>query len=392
MVLAARSSVGAHAPVVQASGTRFEIGYQHGCAVDDLVKGTLEWSFGELAVAGMSRDRALSGALRLLDIVRAHTPHLAEEVEGIAAGAGISVAEAAVINTRYELLFLDNARPYLVAPKGECTLFGVEAVRTRDGAPIIGQNVDLGPESRPFWIMLCVRPEGAPRILTATLAGMLAQEGVNSAGLALCGSMVRSRGWRSGYPSRKFLRRWVLEQPSVEAAIGIIRSAPPRASSHNLMLADSGGAIADIETTIDDVAVLRPVAGRLTHANHYLSPRTCGENGPMGEYVANSTARCDRMKLLLSLVEGSFTAREAVGLLQDHVGSARAICRHAERDEYGSETNVAVIAEPAKRCLHVAFGPPCESPFATYQLSDDGVTVGEFPDHGFTRGERFGKI
>jgi isopenicillin-N N-acyltransferase like protein len=371
----------ARAPLIEAEGTRFDIGFQHGRQASELAHGTLAWSFSELAAAGLRRDEALAGAMRLLEVVRLSTPEMVEEVAGIAAGAGMSLAEVAVINTRYELLFLGPSGDAAVnAPRGECTLFGIEGSRCAGGDPIIGQNVDLGPESRPFWVMLCVRPAGAPRLLTVTLAGMLAQEGINSAGLALCGSMIRCAGWRAGYPSRKFLRRRVLEQRSVAQAIDLIRSSPPRASSHNLMLADAQGDLVDVETTINDAMLVRPVAGLLAHSNHYLSPRAQNENACIGDYLHNSAARHERMRRLLEAIEEPFTPLLAASLLRDHAGAGRAICRHGDRDEVGAETNVAVIAEPAKRRLHVALGPPCEAAFTTYQLHDSGVAIDQCPD------------
>ncbi len=376
-----QSAPAARAPLIEAEGTRFDIGYQHGRQASELAHGTLVWSFSELEAAGLKRDAALAGAMRLLEIVRQSTPEMVEEVAGIADGAGMSLAEAAVINTRYELLFLglsDGAA--VTAPRGECTLFGVDGSRCAEGDPIIGQNVDLGPESRPYWVILCVRPPGAPRLLTATLAGMLAQEGINSAGLALCGSMIRCAGWRAGYPSRKFLRRRVLEQRSVAQAIDLIRSSPPRASSHNLLLADAQGRLVDVETTISDVLLVRPSAGLLAHSNHYLSPAAHNENACIGDYSHNSVARYERMRRLLESIEDPFTPVIATSLLRDHAGAGRAICRHGDRDETGAETNVAVIAEPGKRRLHVALGPPCEAAFTTYQLHDSGVAIDQCLD------------
>jgi len=382
-VSASPSVHAARAPLIEAEGTRFDIGFEHGRQASALAHGTLAWSFSELAAAGLQRDAALARAMSLLEIVRLATPEMVEEVAGIAAGAGMSLAEAAVINTRYELLFLGHSDATAVhAPRGECTLFGVEGGRCAGGDPIIGQNVDLGPESRPFWVMLCVRPAGAPRVLTVTLAGMLAQEGMNSAGLALCGSMIRCAGWRAGYPSRKFLRRRVLEQRSVAEAIALVRSSPPRASSHNLMLADAQGALVDVETTIDDALLVRPAAGLLAHSNHYLSPAAQDENACIGDYLHNSAARCERMRRLLEAVGEPFTPLLAANLLRDHAGAGRAICRHGDRDEVGAETNVAVIAEPAKLRLHVALGPPCETAFTTYRLHERGVTIDQPLDGG----------
>jgi hypothetical protein len=361
-------------PLIEAHGTRYEIGHAHGEAARELAHGTLHWSFRQLQTAGMGRDAALAGAMRLLDIVRAATPELVEEVAGIAEGAGMSLAEAAVINTRYELLFLDGAQASL-HPRGECTLLGVEGARTADGQVLIAQNVDLDATSARYWVMLGVRPPGGPRILTATLAGMLAQEGINSAGLALCGSMIRCPGWRTGYPSRKFLRRRVLEQRSVAAAIDVIRRAPPRASSHNLMLADAAGDLVDVETTLEDVRLVRASNGLLAHSNHYVSEGSDALNACIGDYLRNSQARCGRMARLLEEVDVPFTPQVAMTLLRDHTGGHRAICRHAELDEAGAETNIAVVAQPARRRLHVAVGPPCQSRFNTYEIDDDGVTL-----------------
>ncbi|MCC6194259.1 MAG: hypothetical protein IT518_07295 [Burkholderiales bacterium] len=373
-------------PLIEARGTRFEIGYIHGESAAALAHGTLDWSFRQLQTAGMGRDAALAGALRLLDIVRASTPELVEEVRGIAEGARMTLAEGAVINTRYELLFVDGARAAM-HPRGECTLLGVEGTRTADGNVLVAQNVDLDATSARLWVMLCVRPPGGPRILTATLAGMLAQEGINSAGLALCGSMIRCAGWRAGYPSRKFLRRRVLEQPTVARAIETIRRSPPRASSHNLMLADAEGDLVDVETTLDDVRLVRASDGLLAHSNHYVSPGSDALNACIGDYLRNSQARRERMARLLADVEAAFTPAIAMTLLRDHGGGSRAICRHADRDEVGAQTNVAVVAQPARRRLHVALGPPCRSRFTTYEIDDTGVTLQA--DAGFANpGER----
>lgn len=356
-------------PLIGARGSRYQVGYEHGRQAADLVRGTLGWSFDQLAERGIDRATGLRLAGVLLEVVRGSTPSLVEEVQGIADGARMTLLEAALINARFELLFLEgNSAPTPTQPRGECTIFGIAGGRTIDGDAIIGQNVDLGPESRPYWIMLDVTPDGGPRLLTATMAGMLAQEGINDAGLALCGSMVRCAGWRTGYPTRKFLRRLVLEQPSVAKAVELIRSAPRRASSHNLMLADAAGRLVDVETTVDEVRVIEPEAGVIAHSNHYLSPDFVRENGCIGDYRFNTAARFERMAELLRTAEGPLTVERLAGFLRDHSGGNRSICRHGEIDEAGSETNVAVISEPAKGRIHVAFGPPCETAFTTYEI------------------------
>ena len=357
--------------VVTARGSRFEVGHHHGRRVTDHVHATLAWSLQQLALAGVDAAEARERAGRLLPYVRERSPELLEEVRGIAEGAAMPLLDAFVINSRYELLFLGGTTaPQPGVPGAECTLFGVSGRRTSDGHPIIGQNVDLGRDSRELWIVLDVQPDDGPRVLTVTLAGMLAQEGINSHGLALCGSMIRSRGWREGYPTRKFLRRRVLEQPSVRAAIETIRSTPQRASSHNLLLADPTR-MAEVETTPDDVHVLEPKDDMLAHANHYLSAVAESENRLLGDYLDHTQTRCNRMEQLIAELPAPVTVATLQAALRDHAHEGRAICRHAESDGWSAETNIAVVSEPARRTMHVAFGPPCEQPFHTFTIDDE---------------------
>lgn len=355
-------------PVVSGRGSRYEVGLAHGEQARGLVHQTLAWSLEQLATGGVGPDEARSRAGSLIPYVEDAFPELLEECRGIADGAGLPLVDVVVINARYELLFLTgSSAPRPGVAGAECSLIGFTSDRTYSGHPMIGQNVDLGADARPLWIVLDVAPDDAPRVLTVTMAGMLAQEGLNSSGLALCGSMVRSSDWRTGLPTRKFLRRKVLEQPDVASAIDLIRRTKPRASSHNLMLAD-GTAVVDVETTAEHVFVNQPQGGVLFHTNHYLHPEPMVENDKLGTYLANSAARCTVLAREVAGLRAPVSVSDFKSVLSDHTGGPHAVCRHADRDAYRAETNVCVIAEPSERVLHVAFGPPCESPFRSFAL------------------------
>ena len=360
-------------PLVAARGTRYEVGLAHGGQAGDLVRGTLEWSLEQLRIGSVEHGEARARAERLLPYIEGMLPDLLEECRGIADGAGLPLLDVLVINTRYELLFLTGSQaPRPGVAGAECSLIGVTGHRSETGAPMIAQNVDLGPESRPLWIALDAAPEGATRVLTVTMAGMLAQEGLNAEGLGLCGSMVRSRDWGAGLPTRKFLRRKVLEQRGVASAIDLIRSAPKRASSHNLLLAD-GDAVVDVETTASRVYVTEPFEGVIVHTNHYVHRDAEAENEGLGRYLANSVARHDRLAGRLVSLRGTIGVEAIKSMLSDHYGGSNAVCRHASADGYGAETNVAVIIEPSLRRMHVALGPPCESTFQTLELPTDST-------------------
>ncbi len=357
--------------LVTARGERYEVGLAHGEQARDLVRGTLAWSLGQLSTGGIGHEEARRRANDLLPYVERAVPELVEECRGIADGAGLPLIDVVVINARYELLFLTgSSAPRPGVAGAECSLIGIAGGRSASGSPVIGQNVDLGADARPLWILLDVAPEGAPRVLTVTMAGMLAQEGLNSDGLALCGSMVRSSDWREGLPTRKFLRRKVLEQTSVARALGVIAEAPHRASSHNLMLADKS-TVVDVETTAARVGVNAPEEGVICHTNHYLHAEFETENARLGAYLENSSVRWRTLDRGIRSRTGPLGVADVKAILADHSGGAHAVCRHAERDAYRGETNVAVVMEPADRSMHVAFGPPCSTPFHTYVLPAD---------------------
>lgn len=357
--------------VVTARGGRYEVGLAHGEQARDLVHGTLAWSLQQLSTGGVGHEEARTRASGLLPHIVRSVPELLEECHGIADGAGLPLIDVVIVNARYELLFLTgSSAPRPGVAGAECSLVGIAGHRSASGSPVIGQNVDLGADARSLWILLDAAPDDAPRVLTVTMAGMLAQEGLNSAGLALCGSMVRSSDWREGLPTRKFLRRKVLEQPTVARAIAVIAQAPQRASSHNLMLADDS-TVVDVETTAGRVGVNAPKEGVICHTNHYLHAEFEGENAGLGAYLENSSARWRTLERGMGSRTGSLGVADVKAILADHSGGANAVCRHAERDAYRGETNVAVVLEPSSRAMHVAFGPPCVTPFHTYVLPAD---------------------
>src|SRR5262245_22840912 len=98
-------------PLFEASGSHRELGRCHGEQAREQIRGFVDYLGGSLKLA---RDELHARALRFLPLFERHTPHLVDEIRGLAEGAVVSFAEALAAQVRGELTH--------VHPEG-CTAF-----------------------------------------------------------------------------------------------------------------------------------------------------------------------------------------------------------------------------------------------------------------------------
>jgi isopenicillin-N N-acyltransferase-like protein len=355
-------------PLHRFSGSHRAIGRAFGqaCAADihrhrDLALDRLDQR------SGIAPDRALAAALAYRPFVVEHAPFLDEEIQGVGEGAGLSLAEAYLLQLRAELA--------VVTPKGdaaehgdECTTFAVLPEATADGAPLVGQNADLPAFYTEISVVVEFVPDDAPAVLMLTPAGQVSYIGINDRGLSVFANYLTCDGWRVGFP-RYLLSRLALTKATVNEAIAAVR-AVPRASSRNLIMLDATGVAADLETTPTRDARLDPVAGLLAHSNHYVAPALLAEERSPERWVANSRVRLDRMDALLARERGRLDTETMQAILRDRVCHPDALCRMPGDDEEGDViTFASVVAEPTQGRLSVAVGPPNEHPYRSYEFA-----------------------
>lgn len=351
-------------PYLRVSGTAYEMGLQHGQHFADKIRTIWNRSVDWIERSTeLFKRQLLQRVQHYIPYVQASTPWLSDEVRGIADGSGISFEEAFAMQARFELIY---------TPGAECTVLGVASERTESARALIAQNIDLPAENEENIIILdLVLNDGRPAILTVTIAGILSQEGLNSAGLAVCGSLVVSRDWGVGYPNRNFLRRYILEQPDVPSALVALDHVGQRAASHYIALADASGTLVSLEQTPHKFRVLKPDDGTIAHTNHYQHSDLVSLEGlsiSNPSLYKNSVVHYSRMKSLLAGHQGRFGLETLQGFLADHEDE-HSICTHSGRE---SKTVVFVAAEPASHTLYVGLGNPCQSHFNAYQLGEMG--------------------
>ncbi|MBB4664236.1 C45 family autoproteolytic acyltransferase/hydolase [Conexibacter arvalis] len=335
-------------PRIVANGAAAAGGRAHGEAAATGIARHVETVLARLAREGVGQGEAERRALAYRDAVAAQRPELAEEVDGVARGAGIARELAWVLQLRAEL----------AAPTPECSSL---AARGADGELIVAQNLDLPPAYRELMVLLERREPGRPALLTLTPAGQIGQCGINAAGVAVFANFIHAPGWRVGLP-RYLLSRVALAERDRAGAIDAV-AATRRAASRNLLVADPGGATM-VETTPDGLARVESEGRFLWHTNHVVAPELAAQERAGTAWLRNSRARYARIGERLEALTPTEVSVEAVAeILRDRTGAPDAVCHLREDDEIDYATVASVIAIPARRRMWVAWGPPCDVPY-----------------------------
>ncbi len=337
-------------PVVEVSGSAFAMGEQHGRQAAALIGRYLDWID---RLTGKPRAMLRENAMRFGAVIEAFSPRYMEEVRGLAAGAGIPLADAMLCQTRAEA-----AQQW----DGGCTALAVTRSGTVDGQSIAGQNQDLESEYAAVGIVLKLRPnDGRPRAVQFTFAGQLGYAGINEYGVCNFVNALYNFRWQPGLPSYP-VRRALLEQRSVDDCVELLRRIRS-CTAYNLVLADGAGGIADVEVRPAGVAVFADEhPDRRVHTNHYVTGEFAGfADGTLPD----SEPRLERIRELTRERWGRISVETMKEMLADHAGEPGGICRHgAER----MHTVAGYIAEPGERRLHVRRGYGCTGSWCVYPV------------------------
>jgi isopenicillin-N N-acyltransferase-like protein len=309
----------------------------------------------------------------------------ATEMEGIAAGAGVSLTEIALLNARYELaycVFGSEAQSLNASAAIEqegCTSFGLLGEMTASGHTIIGQNWDwLQKVQGHVFIMRVQRSSefgvSKPDFVGFTEAGIAGCKiGVNAAGIGLCvNGLVTQRDGANGFRKpfhvrcREILDAWTFDK----ALLTVVQT--DRCCSTNFLIGHADGEIIDIEATPDYCSYIYPENGVVTHANHLVRETRIASQ--FERIAPHSLYRANRLERLLRRSSGNIGIDTIHTLLSDHFSAPAAICRHADTTLPEPKRVITVAAAAIDlnaRTLFVTDGPPCQSVFQAVPMSRD---------------------
>lgn len=352
-------------PHLEFRGTHRAIGEQHGEALRTQVRQHLEVIYAQArSKSNLGRERVLELAQTFVPYIEEYAPDFIDELHGLAHGAGISFAEAVLLQVRQEAAHTARFGEASL----ECTSFAVTAPYTRSGRTFAGQNADLAGNIEDFSAVVSFAPPGKPAILMLIPAGQLSYLGMNSEGMGAFANFLSCTDWRVGFP-RYLLTRLALEQYTLADAVTAVLT-PRRASSRNLMLADRHGHITDIEMTAT-VHTMAQGKGCLTHANHFVLPGMAQWESTRPHEFRNSTCRHNRISALLEERRGAIGLAELKEVMCDHANGHDSICAHpgGDKDWHTFASLIAVLDEAR---MEVAKGPPCAHEYVSYAVARPG--------------------
>lgn len=356
-------------PVISIEGDAYVCGEQHGVAAGERVASTIDFYLPAFVrQAGLTLDEIRLHAHGYGAQIEVIDADIMQEIKGIAAGAQQKLEDVIAVNCRTEILFgsLGGAKPAT-----ECTTVVALPQATRDGNILIGKNWDWRNPTVDCVVVLRIRQRGKPALTMIAEAGMVGRDGFNEDGVVVCGNLLVSHDDRGkvGVPIPILRRRILHSRRYYEAIDALVRA--PRGASGNYVIAHRDGVAIDFETTPDNVYMIYPERGLLTHANHFQSP-VAQSTGVAKFYTADSLYRDFRARQLLEPKIGSITVEDIKAVMRDEFGAPRAICRtpHEYPGHEPTMTIASLIFDPRHDVMHVAAGQPTQSEYQPVGLPE----------------------
>jgi len=254
--------------IIELAGTPRERGRRHGELLAAEIRG-----LRRTLLRYLSRLTLYAGAAPLLELLKllarlSFWPHLParvrEELQGVAAGAGLSLSLVLFINT------LDDLANNLAS----CSALAAGEDRTSKGLYLAGRNLDYPvfvDALISFQTLFLLTPEKGMPLASLAWPGYIGvTTGMNRSGVALAqlASMCRSATLK-GVPAGLRYRLALEQGSSVEEVAGQILAAPGTIGNNVLLCGPKDALV--MELSARRVALRRPAAGLLTVTNHFQS-------------------------------------------------------------------------------------------------------------------------
>lgn len=273
-----------HFPLIEVAGTAYQRGRLHGGAAPERVARSARLYRRQLTRQGLGGDRLTRLALGMRSVIERFDSAYLDEMQGIADGAGVPLADVILINCRTEMMFGQSELKMVCRELEDgCTGLVVLPEHAASGGLMHALNWDWLQECADTGIVLRMRRDGAdqPDLLLFTEAGALGRHGLNSAGLSMSVNFLSSdRDYRQlADVPLALVRRKMLEAPDMDSAMKVLWRTR-RFCSSNLMLTQAGidrggqplGDAVNLECAPDEIFWQAPQHGLLVYANHWLCP------------------------------------------------------------------------------------------------------------------------
>jgi isopenicillin-N N-acyltransferase like protein len=325
-------------PLLRVAGSHREVGEQIGRATAPTVR---RFAAARYDAGLVRRYRAITAE---------HLPWVVEELDGVAAGAGVDP----------HAVFAAAVEELAEAPVG-CSDLVALGEATADGHLLVAHNNDLDAEDEDDLVAIEWRVPGEPTVFTLG-NGPGISVGWNDAGLSVTGNELTPNDERVGIPRLLQMRDVLTRTTLAEAAEAVLH--PARASSYNWVLAHSSGEAINVEGSATAAGETRPRGGVLVHANHYEHPAMMRFEGRAR--LDDSATRSCRAAELLAERDRPVTVAWLRDALSDHENAPESLCRHGDGDRV--KTVFWCVADVTAGEIVYGRGNPCRSQAQSYRF------------------------
>jgi|Deesub1362B_J571_1020462.scaffolds.fasta_scaffold00013_91 isopenicillin-N N-acyltransferase-like protein len=352
--------------IIEVSGEAFRRGKLYGERAKSLIRKNAEYYLkfwkSHLGIDDTSLKDAYS---QFSSSIESYDEEIFREMEGIAEGSGVPLETIVLLNSRYELGWLGEALKSRGCITSEgCTSLGVLPERA-GGKTYVAQNWDYKEHFLQTTVILKIRRDDLPDIITKTEAGAVTQQGLNSEGIAVAMNALVSTedSFGEGIPVIILMRR-ILDSQDFSSALKYVYEAKTNVSSNFIIGAP--GEIINLEMTPKGVSYIFPKGGIITHSNHFLKAHF--EHPIKDRFISvipDTLFRHERAKRILNEAKEVTFDRIKI-TLSDHFNYPNSICRH--RDERVEEftrlvTVSSLVMDLSAKILFVTKGNPCENEY-----------------------------
>ncbi|MFG1955667.1 C45 family autoproteolytic acyltransferase/hydolase [Micromonospora sp. NPDC048830] len=386
-------SVAQDFPLYEISGPPQDRGVDYGEQAADRIALAADLYRGALRHLNADTDEVAALAAAFIEQIEDFDADQAAEIRGISHGARVPLIDVVLINARRELLSMAGRLVQPTEADGdECTAAAVLPEASTTGALFHGQNWDTSPDHARHSLVLRIRQDDGPDVLTFTEAGAVARSGLNSAGIAITGNnLISDRDYRQSGVPLPLIRRKALATGTYALALSAVY-ATRKSGSNNMMVSAAEGEIVDIECAPDESFLLHPDDdGILTHGNHWESvPALCklkdvgATDDPALAATPCTMFRSHRVRRKLRAMarSGGVSFERFREVFLDSFGAPYSVCRPPRPAAIGggmSATAAAVVMSPGEGFMDVAPLPALGGRWTRYRVAGgDPEPVGDF--------------
>ena len=362
------------APLIEVSGKPHERGISYGRQAAARIHRGVGHYTEQLQRSQFTWPDVCAAVHEYLPTIEAFDASFVEEMRGIAVGAAIDFEAIVLLNARTELLQMATRRARGGVPDDDpdgCTGVVVLPSAARDGRTIHAQNWDWKAECAHTAVVLKVRHDDRPDVLTFTEAGALGRCGMNSVGIAITANYLESdRDYRDLGVPLALIRRKVLEQEHLALAMRTVY-VTRKSASNNMIVSHAQGVAIDFECAPNESFQVHPREGLLVHANHWVSPVALSKLTDTGvASTPDSLYRDLRVRSQLEPHIGKIGRDTVQAALFDNFASPWSVCRppRPSLSNNLSATVAMVVMEPGAGLMEVAMLPSQNREFTRYTL------------------------